>query len=146
MGELKHKKLKVWQTARGLVKKVYEVTNQFPDSERFGLMNQLRRAIVSVPSNIAEGSSRETSVEFIRFLVIARGSLSEVDTQLTLAEDLAYMVYSDTLRNDIDCLLRQINRLISHLRQKDSSSFPSKLPNRPTTKLPNLQTSKLPTP
>ena len=138
MGELKHKKLKVWQTARSLVKKVYEATNQFPDSERFGLVNQLRRAIVSVPSNIAEGSSRETSVEFIRFLVIARGSLSEVDTQLTLAEDLAYMVYSDALRNDIDSLARQINRLISHLRQKDSSSIPSKLPRRLTSKLPNI--------
>ena len=138
MGELKHKKLKVWQTARSLVKKVYEATNQFPDSERFGLVNQLRRAIVSVPSNIAEGSSRETSVEFIRFLVIARGSLSEVDTQLTLAEDLAYMVYSDALRNDIDSLLRQINSLISHLRQKDSSSLSSKPPRRPTSKLPNL--------
>ena len=133
MGELKHKKLKVWQTARSLVKKVYEATNQFPDSERFGLVNQLRRAIVSVPSNIAEGSSRETSVEFIRFLVIARGSLSEVDTQLTLAEDLAYMVYSAALRSDIDCLLRQINRLISHLRQKDSSSIPSKLSHRSTS-------------
>ena len=138
MGELKHKKLKVWQTARSLVKKVYEVTNQFPDSERFGLMNQLRRAIVSVPSNIAEGSSRETSVEFIRFLVIARGSLLEVDTQLTLAEDLAYMVYSDALHSDIDCLLRQINRLISHLRQKDSSSIPSTLSSRPTSKPPNI--------
>ena len=138
MGELKHKKLKVWRTARSLVKKVYEATDQFPDSERFGLVNQLRRAIVSVPSNIAEGSSRETSVEFIRFLVIARGSLSEVDTQLTLAEDLAYMVYSDALRNDIDCLSRQINRLISHLRQKHSSSNLSKLSHRPTSKLPNL--------
>ena len=124
---MKHKKLKIWQSARSLVRKVYETTNRFPDSERFGLVNQLRRAIVSVPSNIAEGSSRETSAEFIRFLVIARGSLSEADTQLILAEDLGYISYSEELQGDIEYLSRQINRLISRLRNPPQSTNPKTL-------------------
>ena len=135
MGEFKHKKLKVWQTARELVKKVYAITGQFPTCERHGLADQLRRAVVSVPSNIAEGSCRESTLEFIHFLVIARGSLSEVDTQLTLAEDLGYTTYSDSLQNDIENLSRQISNLVTHLRKKQQLS---NLINPPRREAPNI--------
>lgn len=141
MGEFKHKKLKVWQTAMGLVRQVYAITGQFPTCERYGLADQLRRAIVSVPSNIAEGSCRESPLEFIHFLVIARGSLSEVDTQLTLAADLGYTTCLDSLQNDIENLSRQISKLISHLRRKQQLPEHPNLPGAPA---PNLQTSKHP--
>lgn len=119
MAEFKHRKLKIWQDARRLVKVVYDMTRHFPQDEQFGLSNQLRRAIVSVPSNIAEGSCRETPQEFIRFLVIARGSLSEVDTQLTLAEDLGYVVADNVLHSEVERLVMQINSLIARLKAKD---------------------------
>ena len=119
MAEFKHRKLKIWQDARRLVKVVYDMTRHFPQDEQFGLSNQLRRAIVSVPSNIAEGSCRETPQEFIRFLVIARGSLSEVDTQLTLAEDLGCVVADNVLHSEVERLVMQINSLIARLKAKD---------------------------
>ncbi len=119
MAEFKHRKLKIWQDARRLVKVVYDMTRHFPQDEQFGLSNQLRRAIVSVPSNIAEGSCRETPQEFIRFLVVARGSLSEVDTQLTLAEDLGYVVADNVLHSEVERLVMQINSLIARLKAKD---------------------------
>jgi four helix bundle protein len=134
MAEFKHKKLAVWQEGRLLVRQVYEATGKFPDSERFALTDQLRRAIVSVPSNIAEGSSRESTSEFIHFLVIARGSLAEVDTQLTLAEDLGYLTQDEPIHEALATLAKRINGLIAHLRR----------PSLQTSKLPNLQTSPKP--
>lgn len=73
-----------------LTKKVYEVTRLFPDFEKFGLTSQLRRAAVSVPSNIAEGSQRGSDKEFLQFLRIAKGSLAEIETQIFLAQELRY--------------------------------------------------------
>lgn len=75
----------VWQKAMDLVVHVYEVTESFPQREVFGLTNQVRRAAVSIPSNIAEGQGRGTTKDFLHFLAIARGSLQEVETQLLLA-------------------------------------------------------------
>ena len=116
MAEFKHRRLEVWQDARNLVKRIYATSAQFPKAERFGLVDQINRAAVSVPSNIAEGSSRETQADFIHFLVIARGSLSEIDTQLTLAEDLGYIEQQDDLHNEVEMLARRLNRLIAHVR------------------------------
>ena len=116
MAEFKHRRLEVWQDARALVKRVYSVSAMFPKTERFGLMDQINRAAVSVPSNIAEGSSRETQADFVHFLVIARGSLSEIDTQLTLAEDLGYIEQQDDLHNEVEVLACRLNRLIAHVR------------------------------
>jgi four helix bundle protein len=73
-----------------LVKQTYALTAQFPPDERFGLVSQMRRAAVSIPSNIAEGAARHSSREFSQFLVVARGSLSELDTQIRIAKDLGY--------------------------------------------------------
>jgi four helix bundle protein len=85
-----HRNSIAWQKGMGLAKAVYGVTAQFPEEERFGLTNQLRRAAVSIPSNIAEGRGRLSKREYIQFLGIARGSALEVDTQLELAEMLGF--------------------------------------------------------
>ena len=80
----------VYQKAMVMVTKVYAITKQFPKEERFGLVNQLRRAAVSVPSNIAEGAGRNSNNEFRRFLSIARGSTYEVKTQLQISQNLSF--------------------------------------------------------
>ena len=86
-----HKKLDVYKEAMRLVKAVYEATGSFPQSELYGLTNQIRRSAVSVPSNIAEGAARSGDREFLKFLFIARGSLSELETQLTIAKELGFL-------------------------------------------------------
>ncbi len=80
-----------WQKAMTMVTEIYELTKQFPSDERFGLTAQIRRAAVSIPSNIAEGHARNSTGEFIQFLGIARGSLAEVNTQLLIAKNLRYV-------------------------------------------------------
>ncbi|MDD2834328.1 MAG: four helix bundle protein [Methylotenera sp.] len=85
-----HKDLRVWQVAMRLVQEIYTLTSTFPKEELFGLTSQMRRAAVSVPSNIAEGSARNGTKELIHFLSIASGSLSELDTQLELTKLLGY--------------------------------------------------------
>ena len=91
INERPHKKLRVWQRAKSLVTKIYEMTNGFPAIEEFGLKSQLRRAAVSVPSNIAEGLTRRGKNDKLHFLNIAQSSLSEMDTQIEIALDLKYV-------------------------------------------------------
>ncbi|WP_345070266.1 four helix bundle protein [Hymenobacter fastidiosus] len=86
-----YKDLRVWQHSRELVKLIYLLTQSFPDEEKFGLTNQMRRAAVSVPSNISEGSGRQHPKDTIQFLVLARGSLYELETQCYLAFDLSFI-------------------------------------------------------
>src|SRR5258708_4498013 len=86
----------VWKKGRALVKQVYQLTQHFPKEELYGLTSQLRRAIISVPSNIAEGHSRSGTKDFIQFISIAIGSLAETETQLLLSEDLNYITPSQT--------------------------------------------------
>ena len=83
-----YKDLLVWQKGITLVKQIYQLTRNFPDEERFGLISQMRRAAVSVPSNIAEGQARHTTGEFIQSISHAEGSLAELDTQLIIAAEL----------------------------------------------------------
>lgn len=85
-----HKKLDVWKYSMDLVVHVYKITSNFPKSEVYGLTSQMRRCAVSVPSNIAEGAARNSNKEYNRFLAIALGSLSELETQLLIAERLEY--------------------------------------------------------
>ena len=85
------KNLKVWQRAMSLCKMVYQATRSFPQEERFGLTSQIKRAVVSVPSNIAEGASRTSNKDFTRFLTMAPGSLYELETQLILAKELGFL-------------------------------------------------------
>jgi four helix bundle protein len=87
--------LKVWRKSIELTKHIYELTSKFPDSEKFGLTNQLRRASVSIASNIAEGCGRNTQGEFVQFLGIASGSVAEVTTQIIIALELGFITQSD---------------------------------------------------
>jgi four helix bundle protein len=86
-----HRDLIAWQKTVALSLEVYRLTAEFPASEKFGLVSQLRRASVSVPSNIAEGYGRGSTVDYVRFLRTARGSLYEIDTQLLIASRLGYL-------------------------------------------------------
>ena len=106
-------KLRVWQEARELVVKVYKLLDKFPNFEKYALCDQLRRAIVSVPSNIAEGSGRTSLKEQIHFIEIAYGSLMESYNQLIIAVDLNYINDEsiDILRPDIDNVARMLNGL-----------------------------------
>lgn len=102
---LSYKELDVWQQSRVLVKSIYELTKKFPKEEQFGLTSQMRRAAVSVPSNIAEGCGRNHAKDSIQFFFVARGSIYELETQLTLSEDLGFIMKEDAEQN-----LNQVNR------------------------------------
>jgi four helix bundle protein len=106
-------KLEVWQKSRELVKEIYLATQQFPSEEKFGIISQLRRAAISVSSNIAEGSSRRGQKDQARFYEIAFGSLIEVLNQLILAQDLEYLSPDkmEIIRPKIDCIGRMLNAL-----------------------------------
>ncbi len=115
-----HKDLKVWQEAVSLAGLVYRVTEGFPESERFGLTSQMRRASVSIASNIAEGAARQSQKEFVRFLHMASGSASELDTQLEIAE-LAGLAESATvapLRTKRENVSKMIYGLIRSIQDK----------------------------
>lgn len=112
----KYQRLKVWQEAMTLAEEVYEVTRHFPNEERFGLSQQTRRCAVSVASNIAEGAGRGTDKEFIRFLLIARGSLQELETQLCLSRRLTFIRDDQEPGDHIERLYAMLNKLIQALK------------------------------
>jgi four helix bundle protein len=113
-----HQRLEVWRDAMALVESIYRVTARFPQDERLGLTRQLRRAAVSVPSNIAQGAARRSTPEYLRFLSIARGSLSGLDTQLELAARLGFAPAGASLADLLDRTYARLNALI---RSLDSS-------------------------
>jgi four helix bundle protein len=108
-----HKKLIVWQKAIELVTKIYKITDNFPKKEEFGLMAQLRRAAVSVPSNIAEGLTRKSSKDKLHFLNIAQASLSEIDTQVEIGKRLSYI--DEQTYQSVESDLMEIQMLLSGL-------------------------------
>ncbi len=103
----------VWQRAMDLVEWIYRATRPFPSEERFGLTSQLRRAVVSIPSNIAEGQGRETTRDFLRFLWIAHGSLREVETHVMIANRLEFL--EDDPTNDLLARASEVGRLLNGL-------------------------------
>jgi len=113
----KHHELRVWREAVALVTDVYRMTAAFPREEVFALTSQMRRAAISVPSNIAEGAARNSDKEFLQFLGVARGSLSELETQIVISGNLGYLrdVTSsiDNLFGLIGGLMKSIQRRIS---------------------------------
>lgn len=111
-----HKDLIVYQRSMLYVKSIYDCTVAFPDSEKFGLINQIRRAAVSIPSNIAEGAARQSKKEFVQFLYIALGSLSEVETQLELAKLLGFINENEVLLDENSQIRRMLLRLIESLK------------------------------
>lgn len=102
-----------WQKAMDLVEMVYAATKHFPKEELYGLTNQVRRAAVSVPSNIAEGQGRKSTNEFLRYLSMAHGSLREVETQVIIAARLLYLEERET--NDLLALASEVGKLINGL-------------------------------
>ena len=106
-----YRDLLAWQKAMKLVTHVYEITKTFPDDEKFGLVSQIRRCAVSVPSNIAEGQARNSKGEFLQFLRIARGSTAELTTQLLISENLGYLTDS---KNTIE-MVEEVGRILSGL-------------------------------
>lgn len=111
-----YKDLLVWQQAIDLVEDVYSLTKQLPKEEMFGLTDQIKRSVVSVPSNISEGACRGTDKEFIRFLFIALGSAAEVETQLIIAKRLGYISEIDNVCEDITTLRKMLHSLIKSIR------------------------------
>ena len=103
MNEKPHKKLNAWKLSFEFVNEIYRVTSLFPAAEKFGIISQLRRAAISLPTNIAEGAGRKSQKEFINFLSIALGSISELDTLLLLSKELKYI--------DEEALLSLLNKL-----------------------------------
>lgn len=109
---MEHKKLDVWIKSMDLVEEIYTFTNKLPDSEKFGLIGQMRRAVVSIPSNIAEGAARKGDKEFIQFIHIALGSLAELETQYLIVVRLNY-----TDKNiDLENLLITVKKLLLGFR------------------------------
>ncbi len=105
-----YKELLIWQKGIVLVKDVYNITKGFPKSEKFALIDQIHRAAISVPSNIAEGQARQYSKEFRQFLYMALGSLAELDTQLTIAVELSYITEENL--NGIGEKIVELRRMI----------------------------------
>ena len=120
-----YRELLVWQKAKALAVRIYKETENFPKSETYGLRSQLRRAVVSVGSNVAEGQGRLTTGEFQQFLGHARGSLLEVDTQIAIACDLEYLEKQVVveLQHEIYQVLGLLNRLIESLRSPKEIRF-----------------------
>jgi len=111
-----YKDLVVWQKGISLAKKVYTLTRNFPDVEKFGLVAQIRRAAVSIPSNIAEGQARHTGKEFAQFISHAEGSVAELETQVILGVELGYCTQTSTV--DITRLTTDLSKMLDSLRRK----------------------------
>ena len=111
-----HYRLEAWKVAMALVKHVYKVTRSFPQEELYGLCSQMRRAAVSIPSNVAEGAARTGRKEFAHYLNVASGSLSELETQLLIATDLGYLEQGHPILDQIDrasALLAGLHRSVA---------------------------------
>jgi four helix bundle protein len=122
-----YRDLDVWKQSRQLVKSVYQLSRSFPKEEQFGLTNQLRRAAISVPSNVAEGSGRNHSKDSIQFFFIARGSLYEIETQLIISFDLEYISDShlkEVLEQVTRCK-KLINGFINYFQKQTTNQQPT---------------------
>ncbi len=116
-----HRDLKVWNNSIDLVTKIYKITSDFPKEELFGITSQIRRAAVSIPSNIAEGAARTSRKEFRKFLSIALGSASEMETQLIISRNLNYLTDNDSeyLINELTTIQKMILGLMKNLKSTD---------------------------
>lgn len=114
------KELLVWKKSIEFVTEIYEITSAFPSEEKFGLVSQIRRSAVSIPSNIAEGNARRSSADYIQFLKIARGSGAEVETQIIISKNLGFIeeVKSEELTSKITEIMKMLNGLINYLKTK----------------------------
>ncbi len=106
--------LQVWRLSKDLAVYIYKITNDFPAKEQFGLTSQIRRSVVSISSNIAEGSSRNSNLEFARFVSIASGSAAELKTQLIIAKEIGFLKENDYLNSEEQ--INSISRMLKALR------------------------------
>ena len=114
----------VWQKSIDFVAKIYEITQNLPREETYGLTDQIRRAAVSIPSNIAEGQQRQSTRDFLKFLAIAKGSLGEVKTQLIICRRLGYLNDKQTepLLNECDVIGKMLNGLMKNLMNRPQAT------------------------
>ncbi|MCF6279686.1 MAG: four helix bundle protein [Flavobacteriaceae bacterium] len=114
------RKLDVWNDARKLVKEIYLITKQLPETEKYGLVSQINRCVVSIPANIAEGSAKDSQKDFARFLQISLGSAFELETHIILCGDLDFLKDTDTLPiiEKIQVLQKRISSLIKYTKTK----------------------------
>jgi len=124
-----YRDLLVWQKGMLLAKEIYKLTGGFPPEEKFGLVSQMRRAVVSVPSNIAEGQARHTTGEFVLFISHAEGSLAELDTQLSLAVELGFLAAERV--KPCALLIEELRRMLNGLRRVVSGQKPAAETRRP---------------
>jgi len=122
-----YRDLDVWQQARVLVKIIYQLTRSFPKDEQFGLISQLRRAVISVPSNIAEGCGRNHFKDSTQFFFIARGSLYEVETQLIVSSDLGFLPEQemDTALSQVIRCKKLLNGFINYFQKQTNNDQPT---------------------
>lgn len=113
-----HRDLEIWKRGIDLVTKIYKLTKKFPEEELYGLTSQMRRAAISYPSNISEGAARDSINDYIRFLYISMGSLSELETQIIISEKLGYVKNSKDILEDIEIITRKTYNLIKYLKSK----------------------------
>jgi four helix bundle protein len=111
-----YKELMIWKMSRELVKEIYLITKSFPDDERFGLISQMRRCSISIPSNIAEGSGRSTDKDFANFLSISISSAFELETQLLVSFDLGYI--DNEVMSKLEKTISELQKMIFGLRSK----------------------------
>ena len=116
-----YRNLQAWQVSFELVRLVYELTDSFPKNEIFGLTAQMRRAAVSIPSNLAEGAGRSGKKEFVHFVTMARASLNELETQWLLAQALGYCEMTDSMQQRIERLFALLNGLRNSLNAQRSN-------------------------
>jgi len=114
-----YKKLKVWENAHKFTIEIYDLTRNFPDEEKYGIVSQVRRSTSSIPTNIVEGCGQLDNGNLVRFLVIAKGSAFEVEYQLLLSRDLGYISKEQyiKLNEEIKYIIRMLNKLISSLKK-----------------------------
>jgi four helix bundle protein len=117
-----YRELEVWKVSMEFVTEIYRITSKFPSSELYGLSAQIRRCAVSIPSNIAEGAGRKNTREFIQFLYVSNGSLSELETQLEIAFRLGYVTDPEPCNNRIMHIRKMLVNLIRALNQKLNST------------------------
>ena len=115
-----YRELEVWERSMTLAEKIYKYTGSYPPSEQYGLTSQSRRASVSIPANIAEGWGRGSTNEYIHFLIVARGSLMELETHLILASRLSFLPEEvlDELLSETERVAKMLNRLITTLKSR----------------------------
>lgn len=117
-----HKDLEIWKRSIQMVTEIYDLTRDFPDNEKYGLVNQIRRASVSVPSNIAEGAARKSKKEFANFLYISIGSLAEIETQLIISKNLKYAKNIDPILLELKSILFMIRALAHKISTPNTKS------------------------